>query len=229
MTVQNESKLDNQENSQIWHASLGHISQDRIRKLVDSKSLEIDDLDNLSACESCLKEKITKKPFVEQSRIASDLLYLIRSDVCGSFNTQARDGFTYFITFTDDHSRSNYVYLIKCKFEAFEKFKEFKLEVKNQIGHKIKTFRSYRGGEFLSGEFLNYLKENGILSQWTPLETPQLNGVSKRSNQTLLDMVRSMMSFIELPLSFLSYALETEAKLLNMAPSKTVAKTPYEI
>ncbi|KAL0295102.1 UNVERIFIED_CONTAM: Copia protein [Sesamum radiatum] len=38
-----------------------------------------------------------------------------------------------------------------------------------------------------------------------------------------------MMSFIELHLSFQGYALETVAKLLNMAPSKTVAKTPYQI
>ncbi|KAL0355509.1 UNVERIFIED_CONTAM: hypothetical protein Sradi_3997800 [Sesamum radiatum] len=42
-------------------------------------------------------------------------------------------------------------------------------------------------------------------------------------------MVRSMMSFTELPLSFWGYALETTAKLLNMAPSKTVAQTPYQI
>ncbi|KAL0288117.1 UNVERIFIED_CONTAM: Retrovirus-related Pol polyprotein from transposon TNT 1-94 [Sesamum calycinum] len=40
--------------------------------------------------------------------------------------------------------------------------------------------------------------------------------VGKRRNRTLLDMVRSMMSFTELPLSFLGYALETAAKLLNM-------------
>ncbi|KAL0386208.1 UNVERIFIED_CONTAM: hypothetical protein Sradi_3015100 [Sesamum radiatum] len=38
-----------------------------------------------------------------------------------------------------------------------------------------------------------------------------------------------MMSFTELPPSFLSYALEAAAKLLNMAPSKTVPQTPYEI
>ncbi|KAL0413063.1 UNVERIFIED_CONTAM: hypothetical protein Sradi_1508000 [Sesamum radiatum] len=42
-------------------------------------------------------------------------------------------------------------------------------------------------------------------------------------------MVRSMMSFTELPLSFWGYALETAAKLLNMAPSKTVAQTPNQI
>ncbi|KAL0315387.1 UNVERIFIED_CONTAM: Copia protein [Sesamum radiatum] len=213
----------------IWHARLGHISQDRMKRLVDSKSLEIDNLDNLPACESCLKGKMTKKPFVGQSKLANGLLDLIHTDVCGPLNTQARGGFSYFITFTDDHSRYGYVYLMRYKSEAFVRFKEFRLEVENQTGSKIKTLRSDRGGEYLSGEFIDYLKKNGIVSQWTPPGTPQLNGVAERRNRTLLDMIRSMMSFTELPLSFWGYALETVARLLNIAPSKTVAKTPYQI
>jgi len=59
--------------------------------------------------------------------------------------------------------------------------------------------------------------------------TPQRNGVSERRNRTLLDMVRSMMSLIELALSFWGYALETTAFTLNTAPSKSVETTPYEI
>ena len=35
--------------------------------------------------------------------------------------------------------------------------------------------------------------DNGILSQWTPPYMPQHNGMAERRNQTLLDMVRSMM------------------------------------
>ncbi|KAL0416317.1 UNVERIFIED_CONTAM: hypothetical protein Slati_3463600 [Sesamum latifolium] len=58
---------------------------------------------------------------------------------------------------------------------------------------------------------------------------PQLNGVAERRNRTLLDMVQSMMSFIELPPFFWGYALETAAKWLIMAPSKMVPQTPYEI
>ncbi|KAL0455188.1 UNVERIFIED_CONTAM: hypothetical protein Slati_0858000 [Sesamum latifolium] len=42
-------------------------------------------------------------------------------------------------------------------------------------------------------------------------------------------MVRSMMSFIKLLLSFWGNALEMAAKMLNMAPSKTVPQKPYEI
>ncbi|KAL0329203.1 UNVERIFIED_CONTAM: hypothetical protein Sradi_4907000 [Sesamum radiatum] len=118
---------------------LGHISQDRMKRLVDSKSLEIDNLDNLPACESCLKGKITKKPFVGQSKLANGLLDLIHTDVCGPLNTQARGGFSYFITFTDDHSRYGYVYLMRYKSEAFVRFKEFRLEVENQTGRKIKN------------------------------------------------------------------------------------------
>ncbi|KAL0453971.1 UNVERIFIED_CONTAM: hypothetical protein Slati_1375200 [Sesamum latifolium] len=128
-----------------------------------------------------------------------------------------------------NHSRYGYVYLIRYKCEAFGRFKEYRLKVENQTGRKIKALRSDRGREYLSGEFLDYLKENEILSQWSPPATPQLNGVAERRNQTLLEMVRSMMSFTEMAPSFWSYALETAAKLLNMEPSKTVPRTPYEI
>ncbi|KAL0445803.1 UNVERIFIED_CONTAM: Retrovirus-related Pol polyprotein from transposon TNT 1-94 [Sesamum latifolium] len=42
-------------------------------------------------------------------------------------------------------------------------------------------------------------------------------------------MVRSMMSFTELPPSFWGHALETAVKLLNISPSKSIPQTPYEI
>ena len=45
---------------------------------------------------------------------------------------------------------------MKRKSEAFEKFKEFRAEVENQLG-KLKVIRSYRGGEYLLGDFKNCL------------------------------------------------------------------------
>ena len=41
----------------------------------------------------------------------------------------------------------------------------------------------------------------------------------------VLDMVRSMMSLTDLPLSFWGYALETAAFMLNRAQSKSVETT----
>ena len=48
-----------------------------------------------------------------------------------------------------------------------------------------------------------------------PPGTPQRYGVFERRNRTLLDMVRSMMFLIGLPLSFWGYALETVAFTLK--------------
>ncbi|GJY43575.1 NIN-like protein [Tanacetum coccineum] len=102
-------------------------------------------------------------------------------------------------------------------------------QVENQLGKTIKALRSDRGGEYISQEFKDYLKANGIVQQLTPPYTPQHNGVSESRNRTLLDMVRSMMNLTTLPLSFWDYALESATRILNMVPTKKVDKTPYEL
>jgi hypothetical protein len=81
----------------------------------------------------------------------------------------------------------------------------------------------------LSLPFSDHLKQCEIIPQLTPPEMPQWNGVSERRNRTLLDMVRSMMSQTDLPLSFWGYALETVAFTLNRVPTMSVERTPYEI
>src|SRR4051812_34332008 len=85
-------------------------------------------------------------------------------------STTARGGYEYFITFTDDLSMYGYIYLMKHKSEAFEKFKEFQNEAHNQLGKKIKFLRSDRGGEYMSHEFDDHLKSCGIVPQLTPSE-----------------------------------------------------------
>ena len=54
----------------------------------------------------------------------------------------------------------------------------------------------------MSHEFGLHVKQCGIVSQLTPPGTPQRNGMSERRNRSLLDMLRSMMSLTNLPLSF---------------------------
>ena len=95
---------------------------------------------------------------------------------------------------------------MKNKSKTFGKFKEFHSEVENLHNKKIKFLRSDRGGEYLSYESGLHLIQCGIVSQLTPPGTPQCNGVSECHNHTLLDMVRSMMSLNDLPLSFWGYA-----------------------
>ena len=81
----------------------------------------------------------------------------------------------------------------------------------------------------MSHEFGTHLRKCGIVSQLTPPGTPHHNNVCEHRNHMLLDMVRSMMSLTDLPLSFWGYALETAAFALNSAPYKSVETTPYEL
>ncbi|RVW68068.1 Retrovirus-related Pol polyprotein from transposon TNT 1-94 [Vitis vinifera] len=223
-------KRDSQLNkTYLWHCRLGHVGEKRINKLYKEGYLDNYDYESYKTCESCLKGKMTKSPFIGTGERASELLGLVHTDVCGPMKIQAKGGYSYFITFTDDMSRYGFLYLMKHKSESFEMFKRFRSEVEKQTGNSIKVLRSDRGGEYLSENFIDYLRENGILSQWTPPGTPQHNGVSERRNRTLLDMVRSMMGFTDLPVNLWGYALEAAAYLLNKIPTKTVSTTPYEI
>ncbi|GKB10775.1 retrotransposon protein, putative, ty1-copia subclass [Tanacetum coccineum] len=66
--------------------------------------------------------------------------------------------------------------------------------------------------------------DHGIIAHRTPPYTPQHNGVLKRRNRTLLDMVRSMMSQTTLPKSFWDYAFESAVRILNMVLTKKGCK-----
>nr|GEW03597.1 RNA-directed DNA polymerase, eukaryota, reverse transcriptase zinc-binding domain protein [Tanacetum cinerariifolium] len=139
----------------------------------------------------------------------------------------------------------NSSYLWHCRLAHIGKTRMQNLhseEVELQLGKKIKALRSDRGGEYLSQEFKDYLSgeylsqefkdylsENGTVQNLTSPYTPQQNGVSKRRNRTLLDMMRSMFNLTTLQLSFWDYALKFVVRILNMVPTKKVDKTPYEI
>ncbi|KAJ9560249.1 hypothetical protein OSB04_005409 [Centaurea solstitialis] len=180
---------DIEDQTYLWHCRLGHINKKRVELLLKGGFLGTFDFKPFDNCESCLSGKMTKEPFNKDNERASDLLEIVHTDVCGPFSHEARGGYRYLITFTDDFSRYGYVYLMRHKSESFEKFKEYHNEVQNQLDRKIKFLRSDRGGEYLSQEFGNHLIECGIVSQLTPPYTSQMNGVSERRNRTLLDMV----------------------------------------
>nr|GEV65139.1 retrotransposon protein, putative, Ty1-copia subclass [Tanacetum cinerariifolium] len=187
------AKLD-LDSALLWHCCLGHISKKRIKKLQHDGLLNSTDLRAFEKCVSCMSRKMARKPYTNQVERAKDLLGLIHTDVCGPFKTMSRQGASYFVTFTDDCSRYGYVYLLKHKHKVFETFKVFQKEVENQLGKIIKSPCSDCEGEYMSQEFLDHLKDHGIIAHRTPPYTPHHNGVSERRNKTLLDMV-----LVELP------------------------------
>ena len=72
-------------------------------------------------------------------------------------------------------------------------------------------------------------KENGIVAQYSTPGEAQQNGVAERRNHTLMDMVKSMMSYSTLLINLWMEALKTDIYILNRVPSKSVPKTSYEL
>ena len=175
---------------------MGHISKGRIERLVKSEILPPLGLSDL--------EQI-KKGAIH----STGTLEIIHTDICGPFPVKSVDGHDSFITFTDDYSCYGYIYPIKERSEALDKFKIFKAEVENQHDKRIKIVRSDRGGEYycrhtpygqVPGPFAKFLQETGIVTQYSMPGESQKNGVAERRNRTLMDMVRNMMSYSNLPL-----------------------------
>ena len=184
-------------------------------------SLDFADFEN---CTNCIKGKQTNTRRFGANR-ATNVLQLIHTDICRPFPTLSWNGQQYFITFIDDFSRYGYLYLIHEKSQSLEVFKLFKVEVENQLNKRIKNVRSDRGGEYYGkydgsgkqcpGPFVKFLEECGIVPQYTIPGYPSMNGVVERRNITVKDMVRSMISHSNLPISLWGEALKTAAYILN--------------
>ena len=103
-----------------------------------------------------------------------------------------------------------------AKSQSVNAVESYITEVERQLGKKVKIIRSDRGGEFYGrydesgqcpGPFAKLFKKLGIVPQYTMSGSPWMNGVVERRNRTLLEMVRSMMSNSNLPVSLWMHAL----------------------
>jgi hypothetical protein len=123
--------------SKLWHCRLGHISRERIERLVKNKILPPLEFSDLEQCREYIKGKYTNK-IKKDAKRSTGILQIIHTDICGPFPVKSMDGYDSFIIFTDDYFRYGYIYPIKERTEVLDKFKIFKAEVKNQYNLKIK-------------------------------------------------------------------------------------------
>ena len=175
--------------------------------------------------------KSHKLKFARASHTSNCILEYVHSDLWGSsFVPLSLNGYQYFMSIIDDHSRRVWVYFLKHRNEAFAKFKEWKIMVENQTGRKLKRLRIDNGLEFCNREFNQFCAQNGISRHRTCTETPQQNGLAERMNRTILDKVRCMLSEFGLPKQFCAEATNTAVYLINRSPCSAINfQTPMNV
>lgn len=60
---------------------------------------------------------------------AIELIEIIHIDICGPFRVPTHRSIFYFISFINDYSGYEYLYLMKHKYETLQKIKKYKSEV----------------------------------------------------------------------------------------------------
>jgi len=216
------------------HRRLGHLSITGMKKLAETEKLEInlDELKNIKLkCEDCARGKMNRLNFRKHTKVyAKEIGDTIHSDLSGRITPQSIGRNSYFLTFTDEKSRYSKIYFIKYKSDAFKYYREYRNWMFTQFGVRIKKINTDPGGEYLDGEFKDYLKEDGTEIAKTPTNTPQRNGISERLNQTLKKNARTMMKAKKLPAYLWSEAVNTANYLKNISPTKVLNKlTPHEV
>jgi hypothetical protein len=127
--------------------------------------------------------------------------------------------FHYFVTFVDDFSCMTWLFLMKNHSEVFSIFTNFCNMIKTQFSHKIHILHSVNAKEYTSSSFVSYLSNKGIIHQTSRAHTLQQNGVAKRKNHHLLDVVRCLLIHMHVPKHLWSDAVLTADYLIVWMPS----------
>ena len=116
--------------------------------------------------------------------------------------------------FIDDYSHKTWIYFLKRKDEAFEKFKYFKSRVEILSENKINILISYNGGEFTSNDFKELCKYGINRELTTPYNTQQ-NGVVERKNRCIMEVVKAMIHYQDIPMYLWAEATNTIVYVQN--------------
>jgi len=109
--VGTKRSLVNERSSFLWHKRLGHISRERMERLIKNEILSYLNFTDLNICVCCMKGKQAKHTKKGATR-STQLLEIVHTDIYGPFDVGSFGKEGYFITIIDDYSRYGYVYLL---------------------------------------------------------------------------------------------------------------------
>jgi hypothetical protein len=215
--------------SELWHRRLAHLyyrSLPILGKMVTGL-LEIH-IEHEGICRGCALGKNVKGSFSSSDNRSKGFLDLIHTDVCGPMNVASLSGYLYYVLFIDDHSRKTWIYFLKTKDGVLVRFQEFKSQIENLTGRKIKVLISDNGGEYTSRDFNDFCIEVGIKREYVVPYKPQQNGVVERKNISIVEATKAMIHDQNLPMILLAEASMRTVYMQNMIPHKIMKNMTLE-
>ena len=210
----------------IWHARLGHPGKGVVDNLSKRELIQVSDKSNTDVerrCTACAQGKMPRRSFSTNQKVKNlSKMDLVHSDLCGPMQTNSFGGSRYFLVLVDDATRMTHVAFLRKKTEVLKEFKAYVAMMRQQGHGRIRALRTDNGTEYCNTAFLNYLASMGIKHQTSAPYTPEQNGLAERTNRTLIEKARCMLSHAKLPRPYWAEAVRTAAYLKNLSPSRVI-------
>nr|GEV78650.1 putative ribonuclease H-like domain-containing protein [Tanacetum cinerariifolium] len=102
--------------------------------------------------------------------------------------------------------------------------------IENQLSPKVKIIKSDNRIELKNNDLHQFCGMKKIKREFSIPKTPQQNGIVKRKNRTLIEVARTMLVDLLLPIPFWAKAINTACYVQNrVLVTKPQNKTPYEL
>ena len=225
------SLMFNEEAVELWHRRMGHLNEADLKRLVNmSKGIMLSQKPRVrSICEACTKAKSQRKVSRRVQREVLEKLGKIHVDLGGPFNVPSVDGAKFYMLLTDQATLRTWCFTYKSKDETTKLFREWKTQVENESGCKVKIVRFDNGREFINKELESILKDSGIMIEASVPYTPEQNGLAEVQNRVVMNGVRAMLFDSQLSRFLWTELLHTKVYQKNRSPTARLQGiTPHE-
>ncbi|KZV34540.1 hypothetical protein F511_28631 [Dorcoceras hygrometricum] len=100
--------------SELWHLRMGHPSPSKLLSLKDVIHFDSNNAE-INPCHVCHLSKQKCLPFESCNKMVAQSFELLHIDIWGPFSQVFVDGYRFFLTIVDDHTRFTWVYMLRSK------------------------------------------------------------------------------------------------------------------
>jgi hypothetical protein len=149
----------------LWHARLGHVGFETVRRAAHTGVTTRIDLTahmNSCNCHMCLLQKASRRPFKGSLvKRASFIGYVIHTDLSGPMPPTI-SGYKYARSFIDGRTRLKYIYLLKKKSDAEGTLRDFIVKFEREHDCLVKAVHADNATDVIGGDFNSCLRGQGI-------------------------------------------------------------------
>jgi len=208
-----------------WHERLGHLGEQNLKRL-QSMSTGMRPLPNTCTCMPCVNAKLRENPHDHSFKRGEYPLEFIHIDLSGRM-PRGIHGEEYWVTIVDDTTALTDVTPVVRKNDLPRAVQRF-LEKYERPERRCHRARIDQGGENLSPELTEYLKDRGVLIEPTGTEQHQANGVAEATQRLILERTHATLETSRLDLKFWPYIAEAVGYLRLFSPHNRLDMTPYQ-